>query len=148
MAITLTPQAKIVSVWRIVLLCAALPLAVLCSLVFEPGSLWWIISSLLWALPFLFFYVFYFPLRHRRLSLQIEDNRMVMRTGVFYHIVRSVPFENIQFVGLRASPLHKYWKLATLTVVAPGGRMMMPGLDSAEAERLVGLLLNGQGAQP
>lgn len=142
MQATLTPRPQIISVWRSVLICAALPAAVACSLFLKPGTLLWGVCSGLWILPFLFFYIVYFPLRRRRLSLEVEKGQLVMRTGVFYSIVRTVPYESIQFVGLRTSPLHKRWQLASLVVVAPGGRLLMPGLDAQEAQRLVRVLLS------
>lgn len=144
MPVTLTPQPKILTIWRSVLVFATAAPAFLCSLFFRPGTaLWWGLSTF-WVLLFLFFYLFYLPVRQRNLSLQIGDDRFVRTSGVFYNASRTVPFENIQFLRVQTSILHRRFGLATLIIVAPGGGMTVPGLRAEEAKRLVSVFFSEQ----
>ncbi|MGI6402850.1 MAG: PH domain-containing protein [Oscillospiraceae bacterium] len=141
---TLKPSPQIMGVWRSLLVCVTLVPAFVCSLMFRPGSRIWLILTLLWVAIFLFCYLYYLPARFRRLSLEIAEDRFVLSTGVFRQVVRTIAFENIQFLSLRSSPLHRYKKLCSLVMVAPGGRMQMPGLAEEEARRLVNVFFSEQ----
>lgn len=134
---TLKPSLQLMVVWRALLVCATLVPAFLCSLLIRPGSGVWIGVTFVWVAAFLFCYLYYLPARFRRLSLEIKEDRFILSTGVFRQVTRTIPFESIQFLSLRSSPIHRYKKLCSLVIVAPGGRMQMPGLAQEEASRLV-----------
>lgn len=141
---TLKPSPQLMGVWRTLLICVTLIPAFVCSLLLRPGSGLWMAVTSVWVAVFLFCYLFYLPVRFRRLSLEIEADRFVLSTGVFMRIARTIPFENIQFLSLRSSPLHRHQKLCSLVIIAPGGRMQMPGLDEEEARRLVRVFFAGK----
>lgn len=134
---TLRPSPQIVEVWRALLVCVTLVPAFLCSLIFRPGSSVWMILTFLWVAIFLFCYLYYLPARFRSLTLEITDDCFTLSSGVFRRAVKTIAFQNIQFLSLRSSPLHRCKKLCSLVLVAPGGRMQMPGLKEEEARRLV-----------
>lgn len=118
--------------------------AFLSALFLSPFSPLWIGATAAWVAVFLFFYLGYLPIRYRNLSLEIHGDRFVLHTGVFYRIQRTLPVENIQYVALHSSPLHRLWDICTIVAVAPGGRISMPGLRMEEAKRLGGLVFYGE----
>jgi len=136
------PKRRILSVWRAMLILSAILPALLSSLFLRPGSGAWNLATGAWAALFLFFYLYYLPARLRRLSLKVEDGHLVLTSGVFNRAARRTPTQAVQHITLYASPLHRRWDLATLVISAPGGRMIMPGLGSDEAQRLMQVILN------
>lgn len=138
MSKTLAPQPSLMSIWRALLVCATFLPAFVCSLFLRPGSTAWGIATGLWAAVFVGCYLWYLPRRFASLTLRVEENRFVLTTGVVRRVTRTMHFENIQFVSLRSSPLHRHYRLASVVMVAPGGRMVMPGLREEDARRLAG----------
>ena len=137
MQTTLNAQTRILGLWRTVLVMATLPLGLACSLILRPGGWPWWVATGVWAGFFFFCYLFYLPAKQRRFSLGVRADRLALRAGVFFRIERTVPFESVQFIRIRSSFLHKRLGLATLIVVCAGGRMVMPGLEAKNADRLV-----------
>jgi len=136
MQTTLSTQPHILRVWRVVLVLALLPFSFFCSLILRPGSaLWWVITAL-WAGGFLFCYLFYLPAKQRGLSLMLNDEKLVIIASVFSTVERIVPLESVQFVRVRSSLLHRRMGLAALVVVCAGGKVIMPGLNIAQAREL------------
>ncbi|MDR2909160.1 MAG: PH domain-containing protein [Oscillospiraceae bacterium] len=142
MNVTLTPQPRILTVWRASLVGAAFVPAFLSSLIFSPGEPGWWAASALWLTLFLLCYLWYLPSRFKRLSLAVEEDRFIQTGGVFLRISRTAPFGSVQFLRLSSSPIHRYFGLSSLIIVAPGGRILMPGLRAEEAERLVSVFFS------
>ena len=137
MQTTLSARPHLLVIWRSCLVFAALLLAFAISLALRPGSaLWWVASCILVA-AFLGCYLFYLSARRRALSLTLDKENLVHRSGVLGTAVRTVPFASVQFVRVRTSPLHKWLGLCTLEVVCAGGRIVMPGLSESEAKGVV-----------
>ena len=142
-------HARLLWVWRIFLTLAALPVAFLSSLFLRPLSpLWWAATGF-WAVVFLFCFLIYLPIRQRAIFLVMNGESLILSEGVFSVIERTVPLENIQYIRVRSTPIHRWLGLSTLVVVSAGGRLEMPGLGRGEVDRLVkgifGLGAKGQG---
>ena len=145
MQATLSARPRILQVWRVVLALASLPVSFLISLILRPGSALWWIATALWAGGFLFCYLFYLPAKQRGFSLTFSGEKLIITANVFSKVEQTVPFESVQFVRVRSSPLHKWAGLATLIVVCAGGKVTMPGLTIAQARELAAAIL---GAPP
>ena len=140
----LNARPHLLVVWRVCLVFAALVLAFAASLALRPGSaFWWAVTGVLVAV-FLCGYLFYLPARRRALSLALNDENLVLSSGVFSSAVRTVPLGSIQYLRLKSSPLHRRLNLRTLEVVCAGGRISMPGLSEDEAEGLIGAIFAGK----
>ena len=137
MQLTLSARPQVLMVWRTTLVLTAAAIAFCSSLFLRPGSLpWWIITCV-WGAGFVFSYLFYLPLKQRRLCLEAIEDKLVLSAGVFSSIRRTVPIENIQYIRLRSSLLHRQLGLATMIVVCAGGRIAMPGLCESQAQNLI-----------
>jgi len=134
------PQPGILTIWRLLLVFAAIPPSFLFSLFLRVGGLWWWACAALWTVAFLFFYLFYLPARFRKLSFTLEKDRLTVTSGVFQTNTRVMPLANVQYVGLVISPFDAVWGLCTLLVTAPGGRLHLPGLRQQDARNLVELM--------
>lgn len=134
------PQPAILTIWRLILVFAAIFPAFFVSLFLRIGGRAWMLSVGLWLLCFLFFYLYYLPLRYKKLSYVLRDGQLTVNSGILYTRVRVMPLQNIQYAGLIVSPLDAIWGLAAVAVIAPGGRLLLPGLLRADAEKLAAAL--------
>lgn len=134
------PQQAVLTIWRLLLVLAAVPPAFLISLLFQAGGLPWLLLVAAWLLAFLFFYLLYLPLRYRKLAFQLQKDRIIVHSGIFYTRIRAMPLQSIQYVGLLISPLDALFGLSALVITAPGGRIVIPGLRRRDAENLAELL--------
>ncbi|QBI20434.1 hypothetical protein ER308_13240 [Egibacter rhizosphaerae] len=77
-------------------------------------------------------------IRYRRWGYALRERDLWIRHGVFWRNVSVIPYARLQFVDTRAGPLDRLFGLAQLVVhtAALGTSGQLPGLDSAEAERL------------
>ena len=143
--VTFAARPHLLWVWRACLVFAALILAFASSIVLHPGSgLWWAVSCAL-AAAFFCCYLFYLPARQRGLSLTLDEENLVVRSGVLSTAVRTVPLRSVQYVRRKSSPLHRRLNLCALEVVCAGGRVTMPGLSEADAEMVVGVVFGERG---
>jgi len=137
MHLALRAHPHTLGVWRAVLVLSALPLAFCASLLLRPGSAPWWIATCVWGAGFVFFYLFYLPAKQRRLCLELSEEKLVLRTGVFSNIRKTAPLARIQYVKIRSSPLHKWFGISTLVIVCAGGRITVPGLCESQTQTLV-----------
>lgn len=134
------PHPRILTVWRLLLVFAAIPPCFLFSLFLRVGGLWWCICAALWTVLFLFFYLFYLPVRYRKLSFTLEKEQLTVAGGVFQTNIRTMPLGNVQYVSLVISPIDAAWGLCTLLITAPGGRIRLPGLRQQDARNLAAMM--------
>ncbi|MCL2579964.1 MAG: PH domain-containing protein [Oscillospiraceae bacterium] len=130
-------HARLLWVWRILLTLAALPLAFLTSFFLTPlSTLWWVLTGAL-AAVYLFFFLIYLPIRRRAIFLLLNDQNLVLSEGVFNVVERSLPIAGIQYIRVRATPIHRRLGLSTFVVVCAGGKLEMPGLGHKEVDKLI-----------
>jgi uncharacterized protein len=77
-------------------------------------------------------------LRYRRWRYALRDSDLWIRKGILVHRVSVIPYRRLQFVDTRQGPLERWMGLTQLVVhtAAPGTSGLIPGLATAEAERL------------
>lgn len=136
------PQKNILTVWRIWLVIGTFPFALLNSLLFPTHSKVWICTTAAWVVLFLLGYLYYLPTRYRKLSFAIHEEQVVLYSGVLYTRVRTLPVHNIQYTTILRTPLDHPFGLCSLALVAPGGRITLPGLRLQDAKTLSSLLNN------
>jgi membrane protein YdbS with pleckstrin-like domain len=70
---------------------------------------------------------------------RIDDRVLVIRSGVWFRVVRLLPLSRLQHVDLHRGPLERAHGLASLTLHTAGTReasIGIPGLADADAEQL------------
>ncbi len=123
---------KSLLIWRIRLLLIAFLCAFLTSFFFSFLSLWWLILTSAWLLIFLFFYLIYFPIRLKKLSLTVNDNSITLKSGVFYNITRVIKKDKVQFVRELKTPLCRIFNVKTFAVYSAGAKILIPPIDDKD----------------
>lgn len=133
---TMKPQAQLLTIWRLTLAAAMCVPAFLNSLFLRVTNPVWLWTTLGWLAVFLILYLVYLPLCYRAVSFSVTADHVLLYKGVLYTRSLTVPLAGIQFVSLSSSPLEKLFGLRSVVVVVPGGRLVLPGLRTQDAERL------------
>ena len=76
----------------------------------------------------------------RRLAYQLREHDLSLRSGVITHSIESVPFSRVQHVSVSRGPIERSLGLATLQVNSAGPNRAIPGLATADAERIKALV--------
>lgn len=134
----ISPRALLL--WRVRLCAAALALSFLISLLAEVFSpLWFVLTGLL-AAAFLFFYIFYYPVKYQKLTYAVGKGVLVLHGGVFYRRRRSISLGNIQYLDFFETPFSRLLGLRDLIIHAAGGTLYLPGLEQQTGALLEKLL--------
>jgi membrane protein YdbS with pleckstrin-like domain len=83
--------------------------------------------------------MWYPPRAYRTWGYHIDDRVLIIRSGVWFRVVRLLPLSRLQHVDLHRGPLERAHGLASLTLHTAGTReasLGIPGLSDADAERL------------
>lgn len=139
------PQPQILTIWRISLTLAAIVPAFLISLLLKRDSAAWMISVGFLALLYLAAFVVYLPLLFRKISYSVSGERIVYKTGVFYHRVITAPVAAVQYVSVSQSVIERMFGVASVVATFAGGRVMLGGLKTADAEQIAQLLQSRKG---
>lgn len=134
------PQRSVLTIWRIVLSLIMLAPAFLNSLFFGRNTLVWTLLTVVWVIVFLGFYLFYLPVRYRKLSFRVDKEKITLNSGILCTRVHAIPLQNIQFTSTLQSPFGRMFGVCTLIVTAAGGRMLIPGLREQDAQNLAAIL--------
>ena len=130
------PDLHILTIWRIRLLLLAVVFSFL-SAWFYPhrGWIWWLFT-LGWAGGFFYFYLFYYPIKFRKLSYARNQDCLLIHCGVIYTRTRAIPFSAIQYTSTGSTPLERLFGVCSLIVVTAGSRVFLPGLPTQDAQEL------------
>jgi membrane protein YdbS with pleckstrin-like domain len=142
------PRRELLAIWRFYLILAALIPAFVISLIFSfPGG-WWLLATGIWFALFVGLFAVYLPLLFQSRAYAVEKERIVSYGGVVYRYCHSLPLASIQYITLLASPLARLFRICSLVVVAPGGRMILDGLTRSDGEHLLEILTDAAIANP
>ena len=128
--INLKPSKNILWVWRIRLCLICLIPSAICGWFFKTFSSLWLIFTCLWLIAFAFFYIFYFPIKYKKLLYHHDGSVFVKNYGVIYTMTKSIPLKNIQFIIKSATPLERIFKIYSFRIVGAGSQMTVSGLNS------------------
>jgi hypothetical protein len=85
-------------------------------------------------------WILWYPRRaYQAWGYRIEERVLVIRSGVWFRVVRLLPLSRLQHVDLHRGPLERAHGLASLTLHTAGTReasLGIPGLADADAEQL------------
>ena len=135
------PDPKALVLWRLRLCLIALVPSFFSALFFAPGSVVWLVLTMLWVIVFLAFFVWYYPLKYRKLSYTVAGEVLVINCGVIYTRRKSMLLKNIQYVTLITLPLGRLFGLCTVFFEAAGGRLHLPCVKLEDGRSLQNLLI-------
>jgi len=124
--------------WRIRLTVCAVPAPVIVALFFAGSPVWRRALSAVWIAVYLFFFLFFYPVMHRKLSFGSNGHSVVVHCGVFYNRIKAMEIRNIQQVRCTSSPLERAMGLCTLFIFGAGGLIRVPSMDIKDARALSG----------
>ncbi len=120
--------------WEIRLAASALAISFLTAVIFS-GLVFNIISAL-WIAAYLVMAIWYYPIKYKKLSYNVDENILVVNCGVIYRRRKSIFLKNIQYISSMRTPIQRIAKLETLIVHAAGGFIMIPNLKISESQLL------------
>ncbi len=123
--------------WTI-LLCLLLFLAFI-SKITQGSATTWLIRAFIGALPLAAMSLVWPLLAYKHWGLAIRDHDVMIRYGVLFKRVMTVPFSRIQHVDTHSGPIERSMGLSTLIIHTAGAQLSslsVPGLPIEEAEQL------------
>ena len=130
------PDLHLLTVWRLrLLLVTLLPSSLSAYFSAWQGLFWWIFT-ISWAAAFLAFYLFYYPIKFRKLSYSRNSQYLLLHCGVIYTRVKAMPLDSIQYTAIASSPLQRLFHVHTLLIYAAGACLRLPGLPLETAKQL------------
>ena len=121
--------------WEIRLAIIAAIVSFITALLFD-GIVFDIIS-LIWMCAYVVMAAWYYPIKYRKLSYNIDDNILVVNCGVIYRRRKSIFLNNIQYITSFKTPLQSLCGLRTVVVHAAGGFISIPNLKDSDADILI-----------
>ena len=134
------PDLHVLTVWRLRLLLVAI-LPSFLSAYFAPhiGLVWWVFTAA-WIFAFLGFYIFYYPIKYRKLAYSVNEKCLLIHCGVIYTRVKEIPLTSVQYVSIATTPLQRLFGICSLIVFTAGSNAYIPGLAPDKADELRDLL--------
>lgn len=130
------PALHILTVWRLrLLLCTLLPSFFSALFFGSRGPIWWS-CTIVWVAAFCYFYIFYYPIKLKKLSFGGNDRCLLIHCGVIYTRVKAIPYESIQYLSVTSSPLERLFGICSLVLYMAGASAYLPGLTPEEAETI------------
>lgn len=127
------PNSQILTVWRLRLaFFTVIPSAIFAYLYPYRNFIWWLLAACA-ATAFFGLYIFYYPIKYRKLSYSVSQGGLLIHCGVIYTRLKVVPRAGIQYLSLTATPLQRLFGLSTLAVFSAGSTARLPGLTADQA---------------
>lgn len=95
-----------------------------------------LIVFILYIVSLLVFWFVITPLRYIRWRYQLSQEFLDIVRGIIIHKHTVIPFIRVQNTDTRQGPLLRMMGLASVTISTAAGSMEIPGLPTAEAEKL------------
>lgn len=130
------PHPHILTVWRLrLLLFTLLPSFISACFLPRINLVWWLFTAV-WSLAFLFFYIFYYPIKYKKLAYSLAEFCLLVHCGVIYTRVKAMPFTSIQYVTVSSTPLQRLFDISTVFVYSAGSSVHISGVTPAAALEL------------
>lgn len=85
---------------------------------------------------FLFFSLFWFPVKYWKLAYHIEGNILYLRRGVLYTRYCSVSKKQLQYITLTSTPLQRRFSLCSAILIMAGAHLFIPCISRKEGEAI------------
>lgn len=131
------PHPSLLLKWRLIFILGTLAVVFFFSLIFRLESFWrWIVFAVYICL-FVAGYLWYLPKRFKSIGFALGEKDLRLQSGVFTIRMRALPRKNAQFTDCKADLLDMIFRLNSVTITAPGGRLTIPGLSKKDAKELI-----------
>ena len=137
---SLSPSPRALLYWEIRLIGIILPFAVASIATFGHYRLLWSIFTLAWGLAYLFFSIFYYPVKFRRLKIQFSKELLTVKSGVIYTRLPYAPLSSIQYVEIITFPLQSTMGMCSIQIRCAGYTIWLSSFDQHRAYELKDLL--------
>ncbi len=104
---------------------------------FTPYTLVWYALLILIGAVYLFFAVFYLPMYYVGIGFAVNEESVMLTTGVFVKRHRRQFRKQISSVAVWENPFSSAFFLATLILYAPGSTLVIPLIDRDAAYALM-----------
>ena len=135
------PSIRQLFIWQLWTVLFSLLPSLLTSLLLAPGSKAWRLATFAWMGGALAQLLLYFPAKYLRLGYALDQQRLLLCSGVLYLHTAALPLAAVQTVRITAGPLQRLLGLRTVRAYAAGARLSVPGLPREEAAQLACQLL-------
>lgn len=133
---------KIIDSWRsarLIRLIFVLLIALFDTFVLDMhGTVWTVIFYGLWAITAycLIGLIFYPPIEYRQWGYFIDDEKVVIRHGLFFISQTIIPIIRIQNITISQGPINRALDLYTVEMALASGSFEIEGLDQETAESI------------
>ncbi len=138
--VTLFPSSRALFYWEIRLIGATLPFAVASVITFGRYRIIWSVFTLLWGLAYLFFSVFYYPVKFKKLKVQFAKELLAVKSGVVYTRLRYAPLSSIQYVEIISFPFQSAMEMCSIRIRCAGYSIWLSSFSQRDAYELKNLL--------
>lgn len=133
-----SPNAMIYWMVRLTLLALA-PFGV-SVLTFGRTRMAWTVFTLGWVLAYLFLAFFWYPVKRRKLKIQVTEEQLAIRTGVLYTRWKYMNYGAVQYLSLCTLPLQRVFRVTSVVVYGSGCFLFIPCLHRNDAQELQDLV--------
>lgn len=86
---------------------------------------------------YLLLYTFLFPfIEYKEWKYSISEDKIELIHGIFIRKKIIIPINRLQFLDVNQGPIHRRYKLSTITLNTAGGLQEIPALTNEEAESI------------
>ena len=128
---------KSITLWRIRLCIIVIACAAVTSYFATPFSITWNVVTAGWATVFLFMYFLYYPAKYRRFSFYVDENRIIVKSGVIYRYEKYMDIDRVQYLNFVACPIQRIMGLNGVLILCAGSRIYIPCLDREDTKSLL-----------
>ncbi|MDR1565651.1 MAG: PH domain-containing protein [Oscillospiraceae bacterium] len=129
-------SCKYITLWRVLLVVPAL--AIIAISVLAAWFIGWsAIIIPIFTLPILvFLWIKYIPLEIKSKIYRLSPRILHIESGVIVKRHLRIPRSNIQYLGLRRTPVHRFMGLSTVEIMLGAGVVRIYGIAEEDAESL------------
>lgn len=100
----------------------------------------WTVFTLAWVFAYLFFAFFWYPIKGKKLKVQLTEEQLAIRTGVLYTRWKYMVCGSVQYMTLCSLPLQRLFRISSVVVYGSGCFLFIPCLHQRDAQELQDLV--------
>lgn len=125
----LKPSVRLLYAWWVRLFAITLVPCAVTTVALPLFSLWWNILMAVWLTAFSVFFVWYYPLKYKKLRYAVTDKLVVLNSGVIFTRKKYIYKDNIQFISIDTSVLDSFFGISSVIIRTAGATIWINGID-------------------